>query len=220
MSYASEDRERVRPIVEGLVEHGWSVWWDRRIPPGMTWPEMLEQALADTKAMVVVWTEASVSSKWVKIETSEGEDSSALVPVSLDRVKPPLQFRLIQSADLVDWDGSASHPQFRAVVDQLEKTLGPPSRLKQEAEAAAETKRQHEAEAAAEVRQPLRAPSPARNQSRPLPRPWLKPASIAVLVVTAAVIAWQFRPSAPIAEPMIDEFRASATSITEVNRSH
>ena len=142
LSYASEDRERVRPLVEALEEHGWDVWWDREIPPGMTWPQVIEQALADTRAMVVVWTEASVTSKWVLIETSEGEARGGLIPVALARVKPPLQFRLVQAADLVEWDGSPAHPQFRAVVAQLERTLGVPPRVVQE--------RERQAEAAAE----------------------------------------------------------------------
>lgn len=34
LSYASEDRERVRPIVNYLREAGWSVWWDRSVIPG------------------------------------------------------------------------------------------------------------------------------------------------------------------------------------------
>ena len=29
LSYASEDRERVRPLAEALSQQGWSVWWDR-----------------------------------------------------------------------------------------------------------------------------------------------------------------------------------------------
>ena len=41
------------------------------------------------------------------------------MPVSLDHVEPPLQYTLIQSADLVGWDGSLPHPQFQAVVAQL-----------------------------------------------------------------------------------------------------
>ena len=36
LSYASEDRERVRPVAEALGRQGWEVWWDRDIPPGQT----------------------------------------------------------------------------------------------------------------------------------------------------------------------------------------
>ncbi len=32
LSYASEDRERVRPLAEALSRQGWAVWWDRIIP--------------------------------------------------------------------------------------------------------------------------------------------------------------------------------------------
>jgi hypothetical protein len=31
ISYASEDRSRVRPLADALSGHGWSVWWDRQI---------------------------------------------------------------------------------------------------------------------------------------------------------------------------------------------
>ena len=30
ISYASEDLERVKPIVEALALQGWAVWWDRK----------------------------------------------------------------------------------------------------------------------------------------------------------------------------------------------
>jgi hypothetical protein len=28
ISYASEDRDRVMPIIKALEEQGWSTWWD------------------------------------------------------------------------------------------------------------------------------------------------------------------------------------------------
>lgn len=126
LSYAGKDRERVRPLVERLEEHGWSVWWDRRIPPGKTWPQMIQEGLDNTQAMVVVWSKASVESKWVTIETSMGEGRGALVPVRIDDVEPPLQFSLIQAADLRQWDASPTHPEFRAVIEELEKSLAVP----------------------------------------------------------------------------------------------
>ena len=49
LSYASEDRERVRPLAEALSRRGWEVWWDRTIPPGKTWREVIAAALAEAR---------------------------------------------------------------------------------------------------------------------------------------------------------------------------
>ena len=34
ISYASEDRGRVRPLAEALIERGFNVWWDRSLAAG------------------------------------------------------------------------------------------------------------------------------------------------------------------------------------------
>ena len=48
LSYAHEDRESVRPIINLLENEGWDVWWDRDIDPGIKWERALEQALMQT----------------------------------------------------------------------------------------------------------------------------------------------------------------------------
>jgi TIR domain-containing protein len=45
VSYASADRDRARAVAQALTEHGWSVWWDRTIPPGKQFDEVIEEAL-------------------------------------------------------------------------------------------------------------------------------------------------------------------------------
>ena len=42
LSYASEDLARIRPLVHFLTQHGWSVWWDRTIPLGKTYDQVIE----------------------------------------------------------------------------------------------------------------------------------------------------------------------------------
>jgi len=37
ISYDSEDRERILPLVSALEKSGWSLFWDRTIPTGKTW---------------------------------------------------------------------------------------------------------------------------------------------------------------------------------------
>lgn len=102
-SYASDDREAVSAIVELLEREGWSVWWDRSITVGQDWEEELDERLDDASCVVVAWTPASVKSRWVRAEASEGLARKILVPLKLLDVRPPLQFRHLQTADLIGW---------------------------------------------------------------------------------------------------------------------
>ena len=104
VSYASQDRERVRPIVEALTDVGWSVWWDRQIDAGSAYDREIEKAIDDTRCVVVVWSADSVDSEWVRTEASEGLEKKMLVPVIIEAVRPPLAFRRIQTIDLTTLD--------------------------------------------------------------------------------------------------------------------
>lgn len=127
LSYAHDDRERVRPLVARLEARNWSVWWDRRILPGQHWPEVIQEALADCRAVVVIWTRRSVQSRWVRLEAGAGSEIKGLVPVRLDQLNEadlPLEFRHIQAADLTDWDGGNDHPELAAAFLALDTILG------------------------------------------------------------------------------------------------
>ena len=56
ISYASEERERIRPFIEALEERGLSVWWDREIHLGSSWDEAIEHALEEARWIVPIWT--------------------------------------------------------------------------------------------------------------------------------------------------------------------
>jgi hypothetical protein len=124
VSYASADREWVAPLAKALADRGWSVWWDRQIPPGKTFDEVIETALNQAKAVVVVWSESGVASQWVRTEAAEGETRQILVPVLMEKVVPPLAFRRIQAADLTDWRPGDNHPGFTELVSALDELIG------------------------------------------------------------------------------------------------
>lgn len=127
ISYASEDRAHVQPLARVLEQKGWSVWWDRRIPIGRSFDEVIEEALDASKAVVVVWTQASVKSQWVKNEAREGLRRRVLFPVMLfEEVKIPLEFRDVQAARLMDWRPNQHHPGFEQFMQDLAHVLGPP----------------------------------------------------------------------------------------------
>ena len=115
LSYASTNRERVKPLVSALEKRGWSVWWDRTILPGQDWDHVIQSALGDARCVIVLWTRESVNRRWVKNESREGLRREVLIPALLDEVTIPLEFSGIQSANLTDWSGQQSHPGF----DQL-----------------------------------------------------------------------------------------------------
>lgn len=122
ISYASEDRDRVRSLVQALESEGWSVFWDREIPPGRSWDDVIQEALGDARCVVVVWTRHSVESRWVRIEAMEGLEGDILVPVVLDDAEIPIAFRRAQAADLRD--PSRANPEFDRFLGAVHRMMG------------------------------------------------------------------------------------------------
>jgi hypothetical protein len=128
LSYANEDRETAAQLARLLESVGWRVWWDRRIPAGRTWRTVLETALQDMRCMIVLWSQQSVNSPWVAEEAEEARKlGKMLVPVLIDRVEPPMGFRAIQAADLVNWDGTIDDPAARMFIADLKSLLKTPA---------------------------------------------------------------------------------------------
>jgi hypothetical protein len=123
LSYSSADRDRVAPIAAAFERLGWSVWWDRRILAGQSWDDVIAKALEAARCIVVIWTHASVSSQWVRIEANIGRERGILAPVLIDDAPIPLTFRHIQSASLVGWGGTADSVQFGLLANGIKGVL-------------------------------------------------------------------------------------------------
>ena len=128
LSYAHSDRERARPIVELFQSEGWTVWWDRGIKPGSKWEQELTTQLAQSRALVVLWSRISSKHRWIKREATVGLKKGALVPILLERVAIPKEFRSIQAADLSRWKGEAGLDEVQVLLRRLGE-LAPPSRM-------------------------------------------------------------------------------------------
>ena len=77
-------------LAEHLQGESWSVFWDRDIPPGRQWSDVLQAKLAPAGCVLVLWSENSVGSRWVKEEAEVGAKRDVLIPVRLDATEPPL----------------------------------------------------------------------------------------------------------------------------------
>ena len=115
ISYARADRPRAQRLAWALSQQGWSVWWDREIPPGKSFDDVIEEALSAAKCVIVVWSNESVKSEWVKAEASEAFKRRILVPILADEARIPLEFRRLQAARLIDWDTLRVNPDWDPV---------------------------------------------------------------------------------------------------------
>ena len=205
LSYSTEDQPRAKALADALQLRGWSVWWDRKIPLGLSFDKVIEDAIGAAGCVIVLWSRASVSSEWVRSEASEGKRRGILVPVFLDAVDAPLAFRLLSGADLSRWQAGTPH----AELDKLTERIG---------------------EILAQVGERARPPVPSYAREQPGPatnqpwlrRPWLIGGLASVLVagvVYAGYVLGTLRqPSAPgqttsTSVPAAEEPASTSTSV-------
>lgn len=124
LSYDRADVEFARPIATALEKSGHSVWWDRHIKGGAQYSKEIDKALRAADAVVVLWSERSIESAWVRDEAAAGRDSGRLVPVSLDDTGPPLGFRQYQTIGLSNWKGSGKPPRLAEILTAIDSLTG------------------------------------------------------------------------------------------------
>lgn len=124
ISYSSADRPRAKEVADALAAQGFSVWWDRKIPTGEAFDEELERQIEAARAIVVLWSPASVRSRWVRDEASEGLARKTLFPVLIDEACLPFGYRRIQTVDLRQWHAGEAQLGFDQLVASLRRHFG------------------------------------------------------------------------------------------------
>jgi TIR domain len=123
ISYAREEMPRARELANALEESGFTVWWDHKIAAGETWAKLIEGALNTAKCVVVLWSNASVKSPWVREEAAYAQEGDKLLPVVVENTRIPLGFGHVDSADLSEWKGELTHPEFQRLVAGIKHLL-------------------------------------------------------------------------------------------------
>jgi hypothetical protein len=126
ISHASEDKRVVRHIVDGLRRSGWTVWIDdAEIPGGDEWSASLLRALESSWIVVLVVSNASMTSKWVRREIAAADRlGRRIIPVVIENVPYPddLRIRLagVQQIDATDLnDSERRQGQLSRIDDAL-----------------------------------------------------------------------------------------------------
>jgi len=126
VSYKAEDRARVEPLVERLEAEGLSVWWDARVSGGEAWREAIADHLDAARCVIVVWSKRSTGpeGRFVRDEATRAQRREVYLPVTIDKVDPPLGFGETQALQLTSWKGDDSDPRYRAISTCVHSMLG------------------------------------------------------------------------------------------------
>ncbi len=124
ISYSREERPAARHFAECFAHEGFSVWWDAVLRSGQTFDEVIERELRAAKAVVVLWSPRSVSSRWVRAEATLADRGNKLVPVIIEKCNLPIIFELTHAADLSNWTGDTSDSSWQDLVGDLRRLVG------------------------------------------------------------------------------------------------
>src|SRR5688572_10758931 len=104
ISYASGDRPFAWRLADALEARGWSVWWDHRnLRGGQHFDRIIEEAISNAGVVIVVWSQHSIVSGWVRDEAALALEKKKLLPLRIDMADLPMRFRNIHTIDLSFW---------------------------------------------------------------------------------------------------------------------
>ncbi|MEO1321926.1 MAG: SUMF1/EgtB/PvdO family nonheme iron enzyme [Pseudomonadota bacterium] len=126
LSYSRADRPTAQTIAEALEAEGFEVWWDKVLQAGQTYDEVTETMLRDSHIVIVLWSQTSVKSTWVRAEATLGQRKCVLVPAMIEDAERPIMFELMQTADLIGWDGDRAEERWTNFVADLKQARGRP----------------------------------------------------------------------------------------------
>jgi hypothetical protein len=125
VSYAAEDRDAARTLSEALLRRGYAVWWDRLITGGTLWGEEIERAITGSWAVIVLWSDASVRSDFVRAEARSAAERHILIPAFIGACEPPMPFGEYHTLDLTAWD-EGNPDAIDVVAEALERLRNGP----------------------------------------------------------------------------------------------
>jgi TIR domain-containing protein len=79
ISYASNDRAIVQTLKTEIERAGYSVWFDQNLVGAQQFRDVIDQRIDAAKAVVVIWTENSIGSKYVRYEAGRASSANKLI---------------------------------------------------------------------------------------------------------------------------------------------
>ena len=122
LSYARRNRAAAQRLADAIRKGGYSVWWDPDLVTGANFRKEIGMQLHAAKCVLVLWSEASITSDWVIDEADDARKRGVLLQAIIEPVVPPHGFRGYQVADLSAWNGGDDSPELVPLFAGIAKT--------------------------------------------------------------------------------------------------
>jgi hypothetical protein len=116
LSYSRSDRPVAQRLADALKRRGWSVFWDFDIGAGKDFEQRIKSEAEAAGCIVVLWSQNSVKSKWVRREAEIGHRRERLLPAFIAEVSPPPKYSKLSAVDLKGWAFDTSHSGFKELL--------------------------------------------------------------------------------------------------------
>lgn len=124
LSYARADARTAERVAREITKAGKTVWFDRELPAHRPYSEVIASELETAAAVVVLWSNSSAASEWVRSEANRARELHKLVQARVDDVRLPMPFDQIQCADLRKWRAGGAHLGWTQLLKSVDALLG------------------------------------------------------------------------------------------------
>ncbi len=115
---------KMRESLKGIYK----IWWQQDLQCGHEWNVDIDKALNEAGAVIVLWSNKSYASPWVRHEASYAMAKNVYCPVKIEAVAIDSPFALFQSTDVTNWEGETNHQGFQNLLMRLDELM--PSKSK------------------------------------------------------------------------------------------
>src|SRR5580700_1660752 len=123
ISYARPDQRRAEQLGAALVTLGYDVWRDSKIRAGHSYDRVIEEAIHAAQLVVVIWSQSSAQSDWVRAEATYALEAGKVLPIRIDDAMLPLRFRQVQTLVFTSWNGDETAPEMIALSTEISERL-------------------------------------------------------------------------------------------------
>ena len=123
ISYKREDSIVANRIKNALESKNIRIWWDEKLQTGQKWEEKIDHMLYDSSVVLVLWSNLSIESDWVKHEASYAATNRKLVQAKISECTLPGPFQSRMATDLINWDERNDNQKFIDLVSEIYRVV-------------------------------------------------------------------------------------------------